>query len=154
MAAPLGNKYALGNSGGRPAHYETPEALATECQAYFDWCRDNAEKATITGLVLFLGFCSRSSLDDYEKRGEEFSFIIKRANMAVQNSYELSGQTFDIFALKNMGWKDKTEQEHSGGGTPVRTETIIKIIRDTASSIAPGDFTPKSTTGTESKETL
>lgn len=137
MAAPPGNKYALGNSGGRPAHYDTPEALATECQAYFDWCRENMEKATITGLVLFLGFCSRSSLDDYEKRGEEFSFIIKRANMAVQNSYELSGQTFDIFALKNMGWKDRSDVGLGGFDGEALPAPIINVITKTNSDEQP-----------------
>lgn len=114
MAAAVGNKYALGNQGGRPAMYDTPEEFAAACQDYFDWCGNNSEKPTITGLTLYIGFCSRSSLDEYEKKSEEFKYIIKRAKLAVENSYELSGQTIDIFALKNMGWKDKTETELSG----------------------------------------
>lgn len=112
MAAPTGNKFALGNSGGRPVYYETPEDLRDACLQYFEYCIENEEKATITGLSLYLGFAARSSLDDYEEKGDEFSYIIKRARLAVENSYELSGQTIDIFALKNMGWKDKTEHEH------------------------------------------
>lgn len=111
MAAPVANKFALGNNGGRPAHYETPEALRDKCIAFFDDCNAQGVKATITGLALFLGFASRSSFDDYEKRGDEFSYIIKRSKLAVENSYELSGQTIDIFALKNMGWKDKQEMD-------------------------------------------
>lgn len=116
MAAPVGNKYALGNSGGRPAHYSLPEDLRDAVISFFDFCTENNEKATITGLALFLGFASRSSFDDYEKRNDEFSYIIRRAKLAVENSYELSGQTIDIFALKNMGWKDKSESDinHSG----------------------------------------
>jgi hypothetical protein len=112
MAAPTGNKYALGNTGGRPAHYDTPEELRDSTLAFFDHCIEHNIKATITGLALYLGFSSRSSFDDYEERSEEFSYIIKRAKLAVENSYELSGQTIDIFALKNMGWKDKSELEH------------------------------------------
>jgi hypothetical protein len=111
MAPPIGNKYALGNDGGRPAHYETPEALREKCISFFDYCNDQKVKATITGLALYLGFASRSSFDDYDKRNDEFSYIIKRAKLAVENSYELSGQTIDIFALKNMGWKDKSEMD-------------------------------------------
>lgn len=111
MAAPLGNKYALGNSGGRPAHYDSPAELAAACQDYFDWCLSTQTKSTITGLALYLGFCSRSSFDDYEKRSDEFSYIVRRSKLAVENSYELSGQTIDIFALKNMGWSDKTQQD-------------------------------------------
>ena len=111
MAAPKGNKFALGNTGGRPAHFDTYEDLANKVNEFFQKCDEDDVKATVTGLALFLGFSSRSSLDAYEAKGEEFKYIIKRGKLAIENSYELSGQTIDIFALKNMGWKDKTEVE-------------------------------------------
>tara|TARA_R110000751_G_C13749296_1_gene478180 strand:+ start:111 stop:497 length:387 start_codon:yes stop_codon:yes gene_type:complete len=70
---------------------------------------------TITGLALHLGFESRQSLHDYEKR-DEFSYIIKRARLEVENSYEFQLQhgnsTGAIFALKNMSWTDKTQTEN------------------------------------------
>jgi len=109
MAAPKGNKFALGNTGGRPPKFDSPESLMEKIIEYFTGCEENNSKATITGLTLFLGFESRSSLDDYAEKNNEYSYIIKRAKLAVENSYETSGQAFDIFALKNMGWKDKTE---------------------------------------------
>lgn len=120
MAAPKGNSYALGNNGGRPPHFESPELLHLECQAYFEKCEADRIKTTITGLALYLGFCSRSSLEDYCKK-EEFSYIIKRAKLAVENGYEQSGQAFDIFALKNMGWVDKQEIDQTNrGGVDIR----------------------------------
>lgn len=111
----FGNKFALGNNGGRPPYYKTPEELENKCSEYFYNSVTEKVKATITGLTLYLGFCELSSLTDYENK-KEFSHIIKRARLTVMNSYELSGQTIDIFALKNMGWKDKQEQEitHKG----------------------------------------
>lgn len=109
MPAPAGNTYALGNNGGRPAHYDTPEEFAAAVIDYFDYCKTHTEKTTITGLCLYLGFASRSTLDDYVKKDEEFSYIAKRAKLAVENGYEKSGGVIDIFALKNMGWKDKSE---------------------------------------------
>jgi len=108
MGAPIGNKFALGNNGGKPPIYDNPEALENKCFKYFESCIENKEKATITGLTLYLGFCERKSLDDYKKK-KEFVHIVKRAKLTVENSYEMSGTTFDMFALKNMGWKDKTE---------------------------------------------
>lgn len=117
MAAPIGNTYALGNSGGRPAHYDTPEEFAAAVIDFFDYCLNNAEKATITGLCLYLGFSSRSSLDDYAKKSDEFSYIAKRAKLAVENSYEKSGNAIDIFALKNMGWKDRAEVDTNHQGS-------------------------------------
>tara|TARA_R110002012_G_scaffold25023_2_gene82995 strand:+ start:1033 stop:1416 length:384 start_codon:yes stop_codon:yes gene_type:complete len=113
MGAPKGNKYALGNNGGRPPIFEKPEDLEEKCLGYFEHCRENTEKPTITGLTLFVGFCERKSWDDYAKR-KEFLHVVKRAKLTVENSYEVSAGTFDIFALKNMGWKDKQEVSHSG----------------------------------------
>lgn len=109
MGAPVGNKYALGNSGGRPAMYDSAEELAAAVIDYFDYCVQAQVKSTITGLCLYIGFSSRSTLDDYAVKSDEFAYIVKRGKLAVENSYELSGQTIDIFALKNMGWKDKSE---------------------------------------------
>jgi len=108
MAAPKRNLFALGNNGGRPPKYATPEELFDKCDEYFKTSIELQEKITITGLALFLGFGSRSTLYDYAEK-EVFSYIIKNAMLVVENSYEMSGNNFDIFALKNMGWKDKQE---------------------------------------------
>lgn len=113
MAAPKGNKFALGNTG-KPPMYKTTNELTNKITQYFNNCIDDKEKATITGLALYLGFCTRKSLDDYEGKDNEYLYIIKRAKLTVENAYEIRGQTMDIFALKNMGWVDKQEHEHSG----------------------------------------
>jgi hypothetical protein len=126
MSAPKGNKFALGNTGGRPPHFENENQLKDKINEFFDHCSSDNEKATITGLALHLGFSSRSSFDDYEKRSDEFSYIIKRAKLCVENSYELSGQTIDIFALKNMGWSDKSEIDHTTNGNDMAFSLIIK----------------------------
>lgn len=124
---------------GRPPLYNSAEELQQKIDAYFgsltavikDGQIERAEQpATITGLALFLGFSDRQSLYDYEER-EEFSCIIKRARLRVECEYEkkLSYQspTGSIFALKNMGWKDKTEQEVNGnlGITWVENKTYL-----------------------------
>jgi hypothetical protein len=101
---------------GRPRVYENADELEIAVDAYFE-----AEgKKTMTGLALALGFDSRQSLYDYQKN-ETFSYIINKALLRVECQYEenLSGNNVagSIFVLKNMGWKDKTEQDlnHSGG---------------------------------------
>jgi hypothetical protein len=76
-------------------------------------CTREPESPTITGICLFLGFESRSSFDEQAKRSDEFSYIVKRAKMVVEGRYEgmLSSDSVAgaIFALKNMGWKDRQE---------------------------------------------
>ena len=70
MGAPKRNLFALGNNGGRPPKYETPEQLHERCSEYFKSCIELEEKITITGLALFLGFDSRQSLHDYKEKKE------------------------------------------------------------------------------------
>ena len=75
------------------------------------------------------GFQSRQALKNYEGYGKEFHYVIKRAKLRVENSYEQGLQrqacAGSIFALKNMGdpWTDK--QEISGkDGTPLLAPQI------------------------------
>lgn len=100
-------------SAGRPPIFEDAGSLQGAIDAYFE--ATDFSKITLTGLAYDLGFESRQSLYDYEKR-EEFSYIIKRARLFIESAYEtkLSGKEVGgaIFALKNMGWKDKQEVEH------------------------------------------
>lgn len=123
MAAPLGNIFALGNNGGRPAKYENAEQLNNKIIEYFESyinCNEENQpklghKPTITGLALYLGFESRQSFYDYIKK-EEFSYVLKKASLYVEMQYEMllesKAATGAIFALKNMGWVDRKEVEN------------------------------------------
>lgn len=149
MAAPKGNKYALGNDGGRPPVYSSVEELKLAIDKYFNEDHKirtvligkapNQTKVelpviTITGLTMYLGFESRQSFYDYEKN-EEFSYIIKRARLFVENEYEEQLQhgntTGAIFALKNMGWIDKQELDHTTNGQSINQVTKISF-KDTS----------------------
>jgi hypothetical protein len=120
--------------------FKTPEELQAKVDEYFEYVKgefvdvsdldpDNLspikwirlpEPVAITALALFLGFDSRQSLYDYQEK-PLFSCVIKRARARVEAAYEknLSGNspTGSIFALKNMGWRDKVETELSGNVT-------------------------------------
>ena len=105
--------------------YLTPEEMLVEIDIYLM----EEEDYTITGLALALGFDSRQSIYDYEKR-DEFSYIIKRAKLFVEMSYEDDLRTQyssgSIFALKNMGWTDKSEIEQT-----VTTQKAPSIVLET-----------------------
>lgn len=84
------------------------------------------EPPTVTGLALHLGFNSKDTLYQYSKK-EEFSDSIKKGLSMVEKHHELQiayGDkcTGNIFALKNMGWKDKVEQDNKHSGS-------IEIVR-------------------------
>lgn len=127
---------------GRPPKFSTPEELESKVSAYFEhikgeeaereipnpeeegdfivekyWLR-NPEPPTITGLCLFLGFESRQSFHDYAEK-DDFSYALKKARMQIECEYEKSlhfarNPAGSIFALKNLGWKDKQEVENTG----------------------------------------
>ncbi len=113
---------------GRPPMYSSPEELQKKIDEYFlkgmtkrvvTTLTGSVEVATptITGLVLYLGFCDRHAFN-YMETKPEFSTTIKNARTRIEEQYEmrLHGQvcTGAIFALKNLGWVDRTEHEHTG----------------------------------------
>jgi len=102
---------------GRPPKFKTALDIQIEIDEYFSQTLADEMPFTITGLAYHLGFESRQSIYDYEKHGE-FSYAIKRARLQVEKYAEdklfSTTPTGAIFALKNHGWSDKQEIEHSG----------------------------------------
>ena len=102
---------------GRPLKYSSPEELQKLIDQYFEVTAP--KEVTITGLALHLD-TSRETLCNYEEK-DDFFDTIKRAKLRVEHAYEMRGlsvgNAFDIFRLKNMGWKDKQEVESSGSLT-------------------------------------
>lgn len=92
-------------TAGRPPKFETKEELEKKIEEYFE----TNPRAVVSGLALHLGFESRQSFYDLEKT-DKFSYIIKRARLMIENNVEEqsidSPNAFNIFRLKNLGWKD------------------------------------------------
>jgi hypothetical protein len=144
MAAPFGNQYALGNTGGRPPKFETPQDLEKRIKEYFEHIDKQNEEAiqagnpldyeppTITGLLLFCGFSHLQQFFDQEKRSEEFSDVIKRAKAVVMKIHERrlgsTTPTGSIFWLKNFGWKDTQQIDHTNAGSAFNNLTDAELI--------------------------
>lgn len=129
---------------GKPRIYTSRSELLAEVDGFFEWIkgeyedtpvmvynpktrkREKAgserrwirepEPATLTGLILYLGFTCRQSFERYEKDHLEFADIIRVAKLRVQSVYErnLHGQavTGSIFALKAMfGLRDRSSMQ-------------------------------------------
>lgn len=156
MPAPEGNQNAVGNNGGRPPYYDEskPEDIAkvTElCKEYFEFIKGeykedefevepdefevrketirNAEPPTVTGLTLYLGFESKTTLYEYAKK-VEFANPIKRALLKIEQFHEIATSmgdkcTGNIFILKNFGWKDTIDTNHSGEIKNTGTPAIV-----------------------------
>lgn len=115
----------------RPRIIKSPEEMDRLVDEYVAQRYAEERPVTLTGLCLHLGLNSRQSLDAYEQR-EEFFGSVKRAKSIIEDQYEqnlhANNATGSIFALKNFGWKDKTEQELSGpDGGPIKTDTTWTV---------------------------
>lgn len=101
----------------RPRIINSPEEMLERGHAYFDECNSKGNPILVTGLALALGLSSRESLIEYGKR-EEFSDTVKSLKMVCENFAEnklfSSNPTGAIFALKNYGWTDRQDLNHSG----------------------------------------
>lgn len=116
MGAPLGNKNAVGNGGGRPPIHTDPKAVDNLIADYFEWIEGESEETeeieynpetgtettkstikwirkpeppTVTGLSLHLGFANKSSLYDYADK-VEFSYSIKKAVSRIEKFHEIA----------------------------------------------------------------
>jgi len=131
-----GNIFSIGNNGGQAPKYDNVEELESSISSYFgslvhthpETGEESIAPSTITGLALYLGFCDKQSLYDYGKKAE-FSCLIKRARTCIENHYEnsLNGKasTGAIFALKNMGWADRTEITHNDNRDKAEQSKLI-----------------------------
>lgn len=131
----------MANLGGRPPMYNTAEELQHKIDDYFnngvrtktvlvgkDKEPMELPVPTITGLAYYLGFESRQSFYDYEKK-EGFTYTIKRARLFIEVEYEMQlsvgNTTGAIFALKNMGWIDSQKLDHSNNGDKFDDRPLI-----------------------------
>jgi hypothetical protein len=118
MAAPKGNRFALGHGWGRPPMYETPEQLIAEVEKYFEYETNSSGvcKPTISGMIYWLGFSNRQSWYDYCKK-KDFMDTCKRIEGFIESCYEKNLHGFawagSAFALRNIRgeyWKEETTQ--------------------------------------------
>ena len=119
---------------GRPMKYDNEKSLSEDIDAFFSECVVEEKPPTISGLAYHLDI-STECLRNYGTK-EIFSATVKRAKQRVEICLEqrldAAAPVGAIFNLKNnFGWKDKTEQEHSGG---ISVERIERVLVDPANT--------------------
>jgi len=111
----------------------SPEEYEKRLYAYFDKCAKDEQQPTYTGLILALGLVSRKNLSDYGKR-DEYKDLVSLTRLMMEEQYEKIALTSNhssgaIFALKNLGWKDKSETELYGkDGGDIKVSAIERKI--------------------------
>lgn len=122
---------------GRPRLYEDASKFNSAVEDYFSKCEAEDKRPTLSGLSYSMGFADRETFVDYADYGEDFSRTVKTARLRIEDDrwqQLLSKDKFTpgvIFDLKNNhGWKDKVENELTGG---IEIQTIRREI------VRPGD---------------
>lgn len=112
---------------GKAVKFKSVKELERLIEGYFEECERTNEPLTITGLALFLD-TTRKTLMEYQRK-DKFADTIKRAKLRVENAYEKRlinrGNSGDIFALKQFGWRDKFDQELM---SPKEAPFMVKVI--------------------------
>lgn len=133
--------------------YTSADDMQAKCDEYFALCKAGQKvkrfikgkvvtiveqiPCTQVGLALHLGFASRQSLADYNKRSKPFSFVITRAKAKIEEDLVLGGITgryesklTHLVLATNYDYSTKTEQDikHSGS-------LDVKLV----DSFSPGD---------------
>jgi hypothetical protein len=109
-------------AGGRPPIYNSVDEILPLLEEWERKISIGEETPTVTGLTLALNFESKDTLYAYRDK-PEFSYSIKKALLIVENGYEKALRenhaTGSIFALKNMGWIDKVNNDHTTNGKDI-----------------------------------
>lgn len=119
--------------------YTDPNELRNAVNEYFEEADNNESPYTISGLCLHIGF----SRDMFFKHGHdgEFGDVIQQARLLIEQQHEIrllttKKPTGTIFALKNLGWSDRSFLDVGISGGVAGSGEPLKW---TVEVIAPGE---------------
>jgi hypothetical protein len=144
-----GNPPQDSNMVGPKFKFSDPEELQARVNAYFTSREEKNLPFTVTGLALALG-TNRATLCNYEDLDEKETDkldldtrkriveIVQTAKQRCEDYAEIQlltgrNQTGAIFALKNYGWKDKSETDITTQGDKIQSGVVILPQRNDSS---------------------
>jgi hypothetical protein len=116
MLKKKGVNMAEKHAGGRPPLFKTKEELQEKLDAYKQYLLETGKPPTIAGLAYYTGI-DRQTIYNYSEKDEFFGIIKEFRNFVMMNYEELAidkGNGGIVFLLKNYGYTDRQELEHSG----------------------------------------
>lgn len=113
---------ATSRGRGQPPKFAKPEDLQKCIDDYIEYLEETGKPPTIAGLAYYTGI-DRSTIYNYNKKDKFFHTIKGFRDWIIMNYEEYSITNTSvagvIFLLKNYGYSDKQEIEHSGRMTQV-----------------------------------
>jgi len=111
--------------------FKDPEKAQILIDDYFD----NTDFPTYTGMIRHLGFKSRQSWLNYRNSdNRELAEVFELGTLRIEEIYEIrlnnaKSPIAAIFALKNMGWKDKDVDELGTQKNPIHMAVTGMTIK-------------------------
>ena len=112
-------------AGGRPRIFNSVEEIDSRIAEYKKYLKKEDKPPTIAGLAYYLQI-DRQTLYNYEKQDEYFGTIKRYREWVMMNLEEAAivrGNGGTVFVMKNYGYTDKQEIEHSE-----QTVTIVNSL--------------------------
>lgn len=104
------------SNAGRPPLFRTKEDLEAKLDLYKQYLQESGKPPTIAGLAYYTGI-DRQTIYNYSEKDEFFDTLKGFRDFVIMNYEELAiekGNGGIVFLLKNYGYTDKQEVEHSG----------------------------------------
>jgi len=115
---------------GTALKYQNADDLQKAIDNYF--ITEPKEEWTITGFARSIGL-TMQGLTEYQSK-DVLGVLVTSARAKVAEQWEKrlikTGRAGDIFALKNLGWKDRQELTGANGSQLVPTPILANLIRD------------------------
>ena len=125
------------NPGGRPVKWKTPQEMYLAGETYLKARLEQKKVLKIAGLALALDL-SYQGLLEYEEK-PQFSETVKKLKTMILDAAEdrlySNHTTAAIWHTKQLGFKDKSEVEMSGGLSDLSDSELDKKIQDLAKKI-------------------
>lgn len=162
-----GNTISIGNEGGAPLKFPTPQDLENSCNDYFTWADDNpwykndvvrgGEMAgtplqiptqrpyTLIGLCQHIGI-TKNCWKYYQERTEFFNLCTRVRDKI--NNQQVEGALVGAFnaslTARIQGIADKKQHEGGDPNKPIHNEVVTKVIFEDYSKQKSSKTTSKS----------
>lgn len=119
--------------------FESPEEFRYLVEEYVAMKAAEEKPPTISGLVIHLGFTSRSEFNEFQSSNPQYARMVDLAKTYIEMGYEerlfsASSQGASFWLKNHAGYSDKKEMVHSGVSKPLRIELV-------SGELVEGEFT-------------
>lgn len=121
--------WSTGKSRGQSKAVK-PDEILDKAEEYLANCTEES-RPTRYGLFKACGFKTKQSFYDY-KKDPDYAGVLEQVEFMIEGKYEQQlangrGDGGIVFALKQYGWNDKQQIDHTTGGQQINTWSVLPV---------------------------